>query len=361
MNTKKELVNEIFVIRVIACLAIVLLHSITSTLGHFKNIDSFTHELLIALQMALIFGTPVFIFISEFLLSKAQKQINKHFFLIRFKLLLLPYFSMAIVYAFLETESFQLNIIGMTILKNIFLADYVGYFIVIIFQFYILHFIYQKYLNNLNPVMVLSISLFVNITYLAFFNFISPFEQIPHSEYIWNRLSWLPFTGWIFYFSMGYYCGLHFQFFRNFIIKYKNLLFFGTLFSLISVITLQNLGLPEKVSSKRVDILILTTFLIPTLFYYSSKIRKVPFIIFVISNYSFSIYLLHKIFMHFLIKLPINHLAIFIISLFFLSVAGSIFIAWIMNKFSLGKYMVGNVTNFKGRKKGTKKVAELAG
>jgi len=76
LNTKKELVNEIFVIRVIACLAIVLLHSITSTLGHFKNIDSFTHELLIALQMALIFGTPVFIFISEFLLSKAQKQIN---------------------------------------------------------------------------------------------------------------------------------------------------------------------------------------------------------------------------------------------------------------------------------------------
>lgn len=235
----------------------------------------------------------------------------------------------------------------------------------IIFQFYFLHYIYQKHLNRLDAKLVLAISFLVNISYLAFFNFIQPVEEIPHSEYVWNRLSWLPFTGWIFYFSIGYYCGKYYLFFKQFSKKYKYLLFFGSVINLILVILLQHLGLPERVSSKRVDLLVLTTFLIPTLFYLSSNVHKLPPWLFALSNYSFSIYLLHKIFMHFHLILPIDQLGFFIISNFFLSVIGSIFIAWLMNKIPFGKYLVGNVANFKGRRrrrrKTQSKVTEIAG
>ncbi len=361
MNKEKALVSEIIIIRVVACLAIVFLHSITSSLGKFKDISTVTHDILVALQMTLIFGTPVFIFISEFLLSKSQKQVNKPFFLVRIKLLLLPYIMMAIVYGFLETKSFQINILGVTILKNIFLGDFVGYFIIIIFQFYFLHYFFQKYISKLNALIVLSFSFLINGIYLAFFNFVPPLEAIPNSEYIWKRFSWLPFTGWIFYFAIGFYSGKFYTLFKTLISKYRFFLFTGTLFSLFAVITLQFFGLPEKVSSKRVDILVLTTFLIPTLFYLSSKIKKVPSWIFLISNYSFSIYLLHIMLMDFFIKLPINHVGIYLFSNFFVSLAGSISIAWIINKFPYGKYLVGNIADIKKKEIKQPKYKHLVG
>ncbi|MFE4142784.1 acyltransferase family protein [Peribacillus sp. YIM B13472] len=348
MSTKKEQVTEIFIIRAIACLAIVLLHSVTSSLSKFSNLDSTSQDILVGLQMILIFGTPVFVFISEFLLSKSYpKHLPKGFFIKRFKFLLLPYLSMAVIYGIIDAGSLSLNALIIEILRNIILADYVGYFIIIIFQFYFLHLFFQKYFYRWKAKYVLPITFIINGAFLAFFNFVPPMEFIPHSEYVWTRLSWMPFVGWIFYFSLGYYSGKNIQYFKSFIQKYKIYLFIGTFISIIVVLTSQFLGLPNLVSSKRVDILIFTTLLVLSLFYLSSKIKKVPSVIFLISNYSFNIYLLHKIFMTYLERLPINNIAIYILLLFLISLGASISLAKIINKLPFGKYIVGNTATFK--------------
>ncbi|MFP3723564.1 acyltransferase family protein, partial [Priestia filamentosa] len=344
---KKEHVNEIFFIRSIACLAIVLIHAITSSLTKFQDITATSYNLLSSLQMTLMFGTPMFIFISEFLLSKTSKQVNKHFFIKRFKFLILPYLFMAIIYAIVDERSNGLRAIIIDILKNIFFANFIGYFIIIIFQFYFLHFLFQKSFQKWKAHYVLIIAFIVNVSYLAFFNFIPPSNVIPQAYYIWYRLSWLPFVGWIFYFALGYYCGFYYNSYKSFIYRYRYYLVVGTIISFVAMLILQHLGLPEMVSSKRIDVLVFTTFLITTLFYLVSKIKVVPSVIFIINNYSFSIYLLHGVFIMFLEKIPFRNVTLYIISMFFLSLTLSISISKIINLLPVGKYLVGNVTTYK--------------
>lgn len=345
---KKEIVNEIFIIRSIACLSIVLLHTLMSGIKKIPDTNGTLIDITTGTSMILLFGTPVFVFISEFLLAKSYStSIPKNFLSKRAKFLLIPYAIMGIFYAAIELDNFTLRGFLIHSLRNILFADYTGYFIVIIFQFYILHKVFYKYLSNVPAKKMLIISFIINVLYLAFFNFIPPLNFIPHALYLWDTFSWIPFIGWIFYFVLGYYCGKNIQLFRMFNQKYKYFIFIGTLVSLSIVLIMKELGLPEVVSSKRVDVLIFTSFMIPLLFYLSSKIKNVPSFIVVISNYSFNIYLLHKIFIHYLEKLPVDNVFLYVIFMFSISIGSSMLAAKLINILPFGKYIVGNTTKFK--------------
>jgi len=334
--SKKEIVNEIFWLRAISCLAVVLVHSISESLNYGNS------ELLDAIRMIAFFGTPAFIFISEFLIAKSySERIPKDFLRKRIKVLLLPFVLMGIIYA-IASSNFSLRTFIIESIKNIFLADYVAYFIIIIFQFYILHIILYRYLNRWNPKLVMTVSLIINVAYLSFFNFVEPFN-IPFSGYIWYKFSWYPFVGWIFYFVLGYYCGKHYSQFKSFLQKNKYwiiLYFIGSLSVLL--ILWNNDFLSEIISSKRVDVLFFTISAILFVFLVTQRIKKTPNFIMFISKYSFSIYLLHKLFMGFIPPITDN-IYVYTILLFVISLTLSILASYLLNKTRFGKYIVGRI------------------
>ena len=171
----KNYINEIFIVRSIACLAIVLLHSLNyAIVGYRENLTTIEYFASSGFGMLFYFGTPTFVLISEILIANSYKDsIPKNFLKKRFKLILIPYIIMAIFYSFVDIH---LNSTPLTFksfivesLKNIFLGDWHGYFVLIIFQFYILHVLLHNKLKEWKPKLVLSISFIVNLGYLSFF------------------------------------------------------------------------------------------------------------------------------------------------------------------------------------------------
>lgn len=82
----KNLVNEIFLLRAFACLAVVVIHSINSVFANFgiRKVPEYMeiNNVLFVIQILLMFGTPMFVFISEFILANAYKgDAPKGFFL----------------------------------------------------------------------------------------------------------------------------------------------------------------------------------------------------------------------------------------------------------------------------------------
>src|SRR5690606_13023008 len=137
---------------------------------------------------------------------------------------------------------------------------------------------------------------------------------------------------------------------KHFLAKYKKYILLGLVITIAIVLYSTFSELLTIVSSKRIDILLLTTLMILFLFFISDKIKNVPPVVMVISNYSFNIYLLHKIVMKLLENLNFSSAAIHIIILFSISIIASVVIAKALNfVLPISKYIIGNTYNFKSR------------
>lgn len=84
---ERKLNSEMFVLRSIACLSIALLHAL------YRVYDDGNTPWVESVGLLLTFGTPVFVFISQFVLSFAYPDgIPAKFWEKRIKYILLPYF-----------------------------------------------------------------------------------------------------------------------------------------------------------------------------------------------------------------------------------------------------------------------------
>ncbi|HDR8256535.1 TPA: acyltransferase family protein, partial [Bacillus cereus] len=301
------------------------------------------------LRILLCFGTPMFIFISELVISKVYKDgVPKHFLTKRIRYILIPYTVMGLFYALQYTyqEEDFLHAFVLQSAKNIFLGDFHGYFILIIMQFYILHAVLFEFFRRANVKKVLLIAFIINVIYLAIFNFI-PVPDNAIGEYIWLRFSWVPFVGWLFYFCLAYYCGIYYTEFKEKVIRYKKVIYLITCLSAFLVVLLNNSGILTLVSSKRVDILIFTTMSILALYSIFSRMDSVPNLVNLISKYSFSIYLLHvfyiKVFEKIYSYFTNENSPLIIVVLFIGSIVASAISAHILNCFWWGKFIVGKL------------------
>ncbi|MBU9712173.1 acyltransferase family protein [Evansella tamaricis] len=361
----RPIISELVILRFVACLAVVMIHAIETSLenytGELSTIETLFYH---TIRMAMMFGTPTFVFLSELLLAKSyQGDLPANFLSTRAKYLLLPYLSMAVVYGVIFHANESLNAVFIAVLKNIFLADFTVYFVLIIFQFYLLHFFLHSYLKTWNRNIVLITSLIINLLYLAFFNFVPPISFIPNVDFLWYHLSWLPFPGWLFYFTLGYYCGRHYHEFKMILSKFQKLVFFIPIPVFLLVLILSYTQIIGVVSSKRIDIIFYTTTMIFLLIYLSSSVKHLHPIIVKISNYSFGIYLLHKIFMYYLKPMPILNSYGFTLYVFITSIILSMIVIYFVNKLSFGKYIVGrintiSISNVNGEK--TRKKSEIS-
>ncbi|WP_269758464.1 acyltransferase family protein [Thalassobacillus sp. C254] len=67
--------------RAIACLAVVVIHSVNITLTNYEHtVSQFEEYFLIAVRFAAFFGTPAFVFISELLLARSYPNKVPHGF-----------------------------------------------------------------------------------------------------------------------------------------------------------------------------------------------------------------------------------------------------------------------------------------
>jgi len=342
----KKIINEIFLLRSVACLSIVLNHALERS---FNN----PSELMNAGFMLLTFGTPTFIFISEFILSRSYpNELPTKFWSKRVKYILIPYFLFGIFYAIAKgfEQSFSNGeavfiTIGHNIFRHIILAEYHGYFIIIIFQFYLLHFFFSKYLKKWSPKWVIGVSLVINIVYLGFFNIVDPIPTVL-GQYVWSWFYWIPFFGWVFYFTVAYYSGLYFTVFTQGLAKYsKWILTAPMIFALVSIALFMN-GFYPVISSKKVDMVFFTSSMILFIYLVSMKINNVPKIIVKISQYSFGIYLFHPFFMAVISIIgPLNDipgigkLIIYFVGSIYLSIIGT----YVINQIPYGYYFIGKI------------------
>ncbi|WP_235885520.1 acyltransferase family protein [Paenibacillus cymbidii] len=351
--------NAIFWLRAIACLSVVAIHAISMSIVNYDKAGSGGLDITILriIEMTILFGTPAFIFISEFLIAKTYKDgLPQKFIWNKIKYLIPPYVLMGFIYAFIEYKVEGASFFH-TLFNNIFLGDFVCWFILIIIQFYLLHKLIDKYLKQMSAKWVVGGSFIVSALYLSFFQIIvkDPLDFIPFHEYIWRQGYWLMVFGWLYYFSLGYYMGRNYDYVMALLNKYKYIILILPVFSLLLILGLKSLEIVPHISSKRPDYLVHTTAIIWLVFYLTEKSKRVPRFIYFISNYSFSIYLLHSIFMYTLKPLSFMNMITYAISLFIIGIVVSIFLSFLINKFSIGKYLVGIV-----RTNGSK-VSNLAG
>lgn len=351
------MVNEIFLMRSIACLSIVLLHALSR--AYFDE-----SAVVNSLSVLLTFGTPTFVFISEFIISRSYKnELPAHFWKKRMKYLFLPYVLFGTIYAFSKgfEQSWSLGVpfweaFSQLLWRHILLGDFHGYFILIIFQFYILHFFFYQYLQKWKPSVVISIAFLINIAYLSFFNFKQPVPT-PIGQYIWDVYYWVPFFGWLFYFTVAYYCGRHYTSFLLLLKRHSQLVMiapfvFGTI-----CIALYQMDIIPLISSKRVDMLLFAMSMILFIYLVAMKIREIPSLIVVISQYSFGIYLLHPLFLAmmflFVNRLQVSWNPIALTIVYFVgSTILSMATMHLLNKIPFGPYVVGRIgVGLKGNKK----------
>lgn len=354
----KERIQEIDLLRSIACLSVVMLHAITRILEIYEgNIEEYLYVFLTSFRLLLTFGTPVFIFLSEFLMAYSYPdKLPLGFMKKRVEFLLYPYLSMAILYAVvLIVENgliFQQGILGsylIYVIRNIFFGFYRhGYFIIVIFQFYFLHMFFSNKLKKIKPSYIIIGSLLINSFYLAFFNLVS-YDNIPYGAEIWKGLSWGFIPAWIFYFVLGYYSGSHYKYFKKKLYDYKHVVKIIPFLTGAVVLFLFWKDIIVVESSKRFDMLLFSTSMLFIIYLIGLRLKNIPSIFSFISRYSFGIYLLHMFYLAIMQKVigelnvvnihPINMLFFF----FGITVITSIISTYILSQWSIGKYIIGKL------------------
>ncbi|MCR2807398.1 acyltransferase family protein [Paenibacillus soyae] len=354
---KRKRITEVESIRAIACLCVVLLHSIKYTVGFELSEEStLTDEVFLSIAGILAFGTPTFVFISELILARSYPlHLPDGFYWKRIKFILFPFITCAVIYAVADHYGNPTSI-PTNIVVNL-LGGYHGWFVLVVFQFYILHKITAKYLYKHRPITIISVSLFVNIMYLGIFNLVTP-KSTAFTDYFWDRGFWALCLGWVFYFFIAYYCGKNYEYFIQIIRKYQ-IWIYSSLPLTLAIILFDNQSGIFGYGSKRMDMIPFTINIVLVLFLIFSRLSKQPSFLLFVSKYSYGIYLVHLLCLMVINKtlgvLGINLGYGKMMVLFVSAVVTSIIIIKLVNIFSFGKYLVGANGNLESRETGKRR------
>jgi probable poly-beta-1,6-N-acetyl-D-glucosamine export protein len=342
----RKLIHEIYWIRALACLSVVMIHAVTRTVV-FYELPETTITFFRTIQMLLMFATPMFILLSEVVLSSAYPNgLPKGFYKKRFQFIFLPYIFVAILYTFFFTWLNGNNSIKEMLdlaYRNIVLAEWHGYFIIIIFQFYILHGLFNRYLKKLPMWSVLLGAFLLNSVYLYVVNFVEPME-FPNADVIWSHYSKLLFVAWVFYFAVAYYVGKNLDSLRKYWKLGLGISSIVTVASLSVIMYLYHSKILTATSSLRLDIVFYTVSLFFVLLFLLSRLKSVPKFILIISKYSFSIYLLHMMAMYGVDNyLPKMHIGLYTILMFAIGVLLPMAVSYVASYLPISKYIIGQL------------------
>lgn len=189
-------------LRGVAIIAVVAIH-ITSVIIDKNFANTFNFSFLFIYRQLLNFAIPLFLFVSGYFMAKkdvSTVEKYKSFILKQAKKILIPYAiftSMFILIDYYNGESITLKSVTLNFLTGNVVSPY--FFIILIFQYYLLLPLLQK-INNIKG---LIISIVINILYFValYIYRINLTQDIPNLYYA------LIFPAWLFFYQYGLYLG----------------------------------------------------------------------------------------------------------------------------------------------------------
>ncbi|WP_370042711.1 acyltransferase family protein [Lysinibacillus sp. RC79] len=324
------MVYEWNVLRAIACLSIVLLHATTNTETMNGYIENPYYQFF---RLLLCFATPTFILLSIIILAKRyQAELPPKFLWRRLQFVYIPFVVAGILYAANATLHYDESFWD-ALYRHIILGDFSGWFVVTIFQLYILFFIIKKY--QLSSVWLTPMLFTLGILYRTLVNLNVDFI-IENANLI--RLL---FVGWLPYFVIAYLIGTYYQWVASNIIKYK----FATLVLVIlsaSILAINYYLGATEITSKRLDMMLLIISITLCILAFGQIVPKLK-IINLVSQYSFGIFLIHWLVQEYLVpytaQIPSTFLQV--LTLFLSSLIVCIFIIKIISFLPYSAYLIG--------------------
>ncbi|MGO4890359.1 acyltransferase family protein [Anaerobacillus sp. MEB173] len=356
MSTKE--MKEVYWLRVIACLSVVLTHAVSKVIADF-SLSGDLRVVYRTLQMILLYGTPMFVLISTIVMTHAYKEnIPKGFLLKRVKYILIPYLVMATFYASDKYYRYNWTFIDFT--KELgynFIGQWHGYFVLIIFQFYMLHFLFVKYMHRFKASHVLFVTFLISVGYWGSFYFYF-IDYVNHSSYLTLFFSRIVFIGWLFYYVVAYYCGRNYDRLIEMLNRNWKLIGFGSVVSLGLVQYIYHSGMLMRVTSARFDMVPYTIMLFLLFFFFVSKVKRIPGWVISFSGYSYGIYLLHPFIQNVvsrMVHIPESAEFSYMIVQYTAGVVVPIVIITLLSKLPFGAFIIGKIRTRKKVFRGSEK------
>ncbi len=207
--------KEIYVLRAIACLSVILVHISAIPVASIEATNPLIY-LYILINRGAKYTTATFIFISAFIFFyRYQKGPFKtwSFLKKRFMSTLVPYFVWTIAYYLFFIHKGYYSLSLSFFINNLLLANMVYhlYFILTISQFYLLFGIFRRLFNRYNSHVLLALFMAINLLSLRFIT-------MPYSDRF--------FTTYIFFFALGCYIAKHYDKIRPLLLRKKTVLLF---------------------------------------------------------------------------------------------------------------------------------------
>ncbi|MFB9974868.1 acyltransferase [Allobacillus sp. GCM10007489] len=296
----KQYIEEIPIIRSIACLMVVLVHV---TAQNYTG-DGYANQISLYLNQFARLGTPIFAVISAFLLTNSLKRKKfslQKFFKSRATKIVSPFIIWSFIYLGLKLYLDQDIFSSGKQIANYFLigdAHYHLYFIVTIIQFYLIFPFFQFIKNKKTYIHLFIISIPINYLWInkLYPDSILIFEDfnylLTHRSFILN---------WISYFFFGGILSVYFEEIKGFVIRYKSIVFL-TAVSMVLIIFIDvysgvTFNSTRTENLYNIPIVVIFLLLLATQWPNMSKLKQ-SFTL--IGNYSMGIYLVHPLVLFFL-------------------------------------------------------------
>ena len=223
---KRERIEELFYIRAIAALGILIIHA-TGSFAVSSEYGSKAMYLGIFLNQFFRFGSPVFMMVSGLVLFYNYRSLDEFdtakFYKKKIKYILLPYVIWSTIY-FLYSHyisGIPLKGEGKVLIRGILLGESYShlYFIFLIFQFYILVPLILRYLIEPMKEKPLRVFLIFALIQGAILTYQYYFKNYDATGFVrlFNKYYWKTVFGWSAYFITGGLIGLHYKKIANYI------------------------------------------------------------------------------------------------------------------------------------------------
>ncbi|RST59363.1 hypothetical protein D5F11_012265 [Siminovitchia terrae] len=333
------MIKEWNLLRALACLSIVFLHSTTqmSKIMDHPEIDLYYYG-----RIFLCMATPAFIVLSIVILAnRYPHRLPDNFWRKRINFIFIPFLFFAVVDAFVTHYLNNNVVIKEKITENILTGNFVGWFILVIFQFYALHYFVTKF--RLSMKWMLPLSLISMFSYLFLINE----ELIKLDGY--SHVLRLPFLAWFGYFTAAYLIGKYYKTLSKTLLKYRWLTLVLFVLSAAFLYFSYSSGLVTGTHSRRMDLFPVVISFCLAVFAWGQKIPASK-LVNLISNYSFGIYLLHWQFQRLLAPHFVGLFSSYFASvllLFVVSLTASILTIKLIAYLPFGAFIVGKVRKVK--------------
>jgi membrane-bound acyltransferase YfiQ involved in biofilm formation len=292
-------VGEFHLLRSVACMGVVVIHVISMLLRAPGSTPEWSLQFLGGLQMLLMFSTPTFVFLSAAIVGYAYDGAPKGFLRKRVLFVAVPFISIGVAFALFNAVLAFRHHADPGFFWTHFLRDTTRnltggahtWFILPIFQFYVLYALFGRWLGRASPRTVIGAAVLINVAYLGFFNFLA--TPRDWTTLIHRHSYSLVFPAWTAYFAVGFYVGRYYDQVLNGLRTIVPLVGITGVAAATFMIWMHSSGALSDVSSRRLDMIPYTVCVIGLFVYAGARLQRIPQVIVRVSQLSFGVYLVH--------------------------------------------------------------------